>query len=421
MGIGLVIALHIGLVVAAYTTLYTFGAIPQAPNSLNTMRWDAGLFYRLAQTGYDDAASGINAFFPFLPLVWKLTGLSALKISLLNALCGYVGTGLLAYTFGLSARQLLVVLSGPMLFFTMVPYAEAFFFLWGAFLLTGLHRRKHWIVLIGLLGACLTRSAATLFIPAYLFAELLWWNAQPWYQSLLRVMSGVATILSAVGVVMFMQYKSHGDAWAFYKVHELWQHTLKLPDYPLHSSAGINVLWLDAFALIVALCSLVVCMLLGIKWLQWIFGSPDKAFMFPPRAVLFSLGYSVGAGFFIVFYQASDLVGLARYILASPFFVVLLWYIWNLTGRQQSQMVKLVLGVAFGVIGWLGGVWQFNSFYAGQAAAYFALFLVYIGAYLIISTSMVPRFREVMAGLYIINLLMLIYLHQLFIQGVWIN
>lgn len=417
----LVLALHFGLLVAAYSTLYTFGAISQLPTSESIMRWDAGLFFRVSQTGYDDATSGSNAFFPLLPLVWKVTGLSAMRMSLLNAICGGVGMGIMAWALHLSARQTMVVLSSPMLFFTMVPYAEAFFFLWGALLLMGLHRRQHWLVLVGLLGACLTRSAATLFIPAYVFAELLWWNTQPWYKAIFRTLSGVATIISAVGLVMLVQYRSHGDAWAFYKVHELWQHTFRVPDYPLHSSAGINVLWLDAFALVVALCSFVACVVLGIQWLLTAFRASRKPFSFPSRAVLFALGYCVGAGFFIVYYQGGDLVGLARYILASPFFVVLLWHTWQLPTRQKRWVLSLALGASLGVIIWLGGTWQFNSFYAGQAIGYFSLFLLYVVTYIAISTSRVPWRRELATGLYVVNLLILIYLHVLFNQGVWIN
>lgn len=416
----IMIGLHTGLLLATYSTLYTLGIIQRVPSEESLKMWDAGLFYRLSQTGYDDPTSGINAFFPLLPIFWKLTGLSAVGISLVNGACSCIGVGILAWAFHLSARQILVSLSGPMLFFTLVPYAEALFFLWGALLLAGLHRNQYALVIVGLLGGCLARSAATLFIPAYLFAELLWWNQHPWYRSALRILGGVLTIISAVGMVMLAQYKSHGDAWAFYNVHSLWGHTLQAPGYPLHSSAGINVLWLDSFGLLIALCSLVFCLILGCKWLL----SGYKKFrgaIFPSRAVLFSLGYCLGAGFFIVFYQAGDLVGLARYILASPFFVVLLWQAWQLPLRQKAWLVSLLFGGCLLVASSLGGLWEFNSFYPRQVIRYFALFFLYVMAYLAVSSDSVPWYREMAIGLYVVNLLLLIYLHQLFIQGIWIN
>lgn len=419
--IGLVLVVHIALLLIAYTVLYTFGLVEQLPTSEKLIRWDVGLYYQVAQTGYSDATSGINAFFPLLPVVWRLTGLSAIGISLLNSICSCIGMGIIAWAFHLSARQLFVALSGPMLFFTMVPYSEALFILWGAFLLAGLHRHQYWLVLTGLLGACLTRSAATLFIPAYLFAELLWWGQHSWYKSLFRLTAGVLAIISAVGLVMIVQYRSHGDAWAFYKVHSLWQHTFRLPEFPLHSSAGIDVLWLDAFALLVAMCSLLGCLLLGSRWLTSIITKKYKGAGFPSKAVLFSLGYCVGAGFFILFYQGGDLVGLARYILATPFFVVLLWHTWNQPLQQKRWLVAAVLGIGLVIMWGLGGLGQFNSFYPRQAAGYFTLLLLYIVAYVAVTSGVVPWYRELTAGLYIVNMLFIIYFHLLFSQGVWIN
>lgn len=196
------IGMHVAVVLVTYLTLYALGIIQHTPTEITLQSWDAGLFHRLSQTGYDDATSGINAFFPLLPIVWRLTGLSAVGISLMNSACGCLGVGILAWAFRLSARQILVALSGPMLFFLTVPYAEALFFLWSAVLLAGLHRQKYGLVIVGLLGACLARSAATLFIPAYLFAELLWWNQQPWHKSALRILGGVSAIASAMALVM---------------------------------------------------------------------------------------------------------------------------------------------------------------------------------------------------------------------------
>ena len=418
--ISLIIGLHVALLLAIYYTLYTLGIIQHTPSEVSLKSWDAALFYHISQTGYNDAASGTNAFFPLLPAIWKVTGLSAVGISLMNGACGCIGVGILAWAFRLSARQILVSLSGPMLFFILVPYAEALFFLFGALLLAGLHRNQYGLVILGLVGACLARSAATLFIPAYLFAELLWWNQHPWYKSAVRILGGILTIIVAVGIIMLIQYKSHGDAWAFYKVHSLWGQAFQEPTYPLHSSAGINVLWLDSFGLLIALCSLVCCLVLGCKWLL----SGHRKFqgaVFPSRAVLFSLGYCFGAGFFIVFYQAGDLVGLARYILASPFFIVLLWQAWQLPSRQKAWLVSLVFGVWLLVVSSLGGLWEFNSFYPKQAICYFALLFLYIMTYLAVGSKSIPWYREMATGLYLINLLFLIYLHGLFNQSIWIN
>ncbi|TGE20592.1 hypothetical protein E5K00_21595 [Hymenobacter aquaticus] len=417
----LAVLLHVVLGVAAYAVLYTFGIIPHLPSDQNLLTWDAGLFYRLSQTGYDDPTNGINAFFPLLPLVWHFAGFSATTMSIVNACCAWLGTGLLAWGFRLSFRQTLVVLSTPMLFFTLVPYAEAFFFLWSALMLVGMHRQRQWLVVVGLLGACLSRSAATLFVPAYVFAELLWWGQPSGRVSVVRLVTGLLAIMAAVGSVMFAQYQSHGDALAFYNVHELWQHKIRLPEQVLYSSAGINVLWLDALGVLVALLGLVACAVLGLRWLRHSRARQQELGGLPSRAVLFSLGYCVGAGFFIVFYQGGDLVGLARYILASPFFVVLLAWIWSLPTRSQRWLLAIVLGGGLLVVLAMGGIWRFSSFYPGQAAVYFALFLLYALVHLAVSSNAVRWYREAATGLYALNLLVMVYLFVLFTQGIWVN
>lgn len=417
----LAVLLHVLLGLAACSVLYTFGIIPHLPSNQVLLNWDAGLFYRLSQTGYDDPAGGINAFFPLLPLVWHFAGFSATTMSIINAGCAWLGIGLLAWGFRLSFRQTLVVLSAPMLFFTLVPYAEAFFLLWSSVMLVGMHRQRQALVVIGLLGACLSRSAATLFVPAYLFAELLWWGQPSWRASLVRMTTGMLAMVVAVGSVMFAQYKSHGDALAFYKVHELWQQKLRLPEQLFYSSAGINILWLDALGVLIALASLVACAVLGLRWLRHSRARQQQLGGLPSRAVLFSLGYCVGAGFFIVFYQGGDLVGTARYILASPFFVVLLAWVWTLPARQQRWLLGSVLGSGLLVVLAMGGIWRFSSFYPGQAVVYFTLFLLYALAHLAVSPNAARWHREAATGLYTLNLLMMIHLFVLFMQGIWIN
>ncbi|SDY15366.1 hypothetical protein [Hymenobacter psychrophilus] len=419
--------LHTGVLVGLYAVLYTLGIITQLPDNSNLLSWDADLFHRIAQTGYDDAASGINAFFPLLPGIWHFTGFSAIQISLLNATCLLAGMALLGWAFRLSNRQLLVALSGPLLLFGLVPYAEALFFLGSAVLLAGLHRQRLGLVVLGLVVACLARSAATLLIPSYLFAELLWWGRGHWrWAQLGRLLAGIAACLVALGGVMLLQYRSHGDALAFYKVHALWGHIWQPPLLPLHSSAGINVLWLDATALVVAGLSLLSCLVLGLHWLTSWRTTPTAtavaAQALPPsKAVLFSLSYCVGAGYFIVFYQAGDLVGLARYVLASPFFVVLFWQLGQLPRQRARQLAAAVLGAGLLAVLALGGLGGFNSFYPGQALVYFGLFLLYLLAYVAVGARLTPWFREAGTALYLVNCLVMLYLLDLFLHVIWIN
>jgi hypothetical protein len=416
-----ILALHTLVLVVLYSAFYAFGVVNHAPANDNLVRWDAGIFDMLARNGYGKASSYVNAYFPLFAYVWRFTRLSPVQITIFNVLCTYGGAAILAHYFRLTGRQLLLILSAPMMMFAFVPYAEGMFFLFGALLLSGLHRHKLLLTVVGLLGCCLTRSASTLFVPAYLFAELLWWTTGAATPRMLRnVGLGLLAMGLALGAVMLIQHQTHGDPFAFYNVHVVWAHWLRLPVLPLVSTAGVNVLWQDAFGLLLAVLATGLCLVLGVRWLvSWL--RPAGNLMPPSKAVLFALGYCVGAGVFIVFYQGGDLVGIARYIMATPCFGVLLWQFWELPRPAAGWLLAAVGGIGVGIVLGLGIPFAFNSFTPGQAIWYALLLLAYVALHALSSKRLNSWYREAAALLYILNLVVLIYYHSLFLDIVWIN
>jgi hypothetical protein len=133
------------------------------------------------------------------------------------------------------------------------------------------------------------------------------------------------------------------------------------------------------------------------------------------------LGYCVGAGFFIIFYQGGDLVGIARYIMATPCFGVLLWQLWRLSGPARTWLLAVVVVISVGIALALGIPFSFNSFTPGQGVWYALLLLLYVLLHALSSRRANPWYRETSALLYIINLVVLVYYHSLFLDIVWIN
>ncbi|MCR5887952.1 hypothetical protein LRS06_09200 [Hymenobacter sp. J193] len=413
------LAFHLLLLVSVYTALYCFGLVHRLPTSQGLLSWDSNLYLSIAKEGYDDPGVGKNAFFPLYPYLWRYLGVGPVGISLLLTTCTMVGAAILARTFRLTGRQLLVAVSLPALVFTLVPYSEGLFYVWGALLLRGLHRRNLPLTLVGMLLCCLTRAATTLFLPAYVFAELLSWDSTE-RRRWLNLPAGLLVMGAVTATMMRIFYIKTGDALAFYHVQAKWEHIFREPIFPLQSSAGIDILWLDAVALLVTWLSAVACAVLGSWWLLHLLRVVQRPLPVISKAVLFSLGYATGTGFYIMMYQGGDLANINRYMLATPFAAVLLWQMWQLQPATKWPVAAVVAGCLAVALA-LGFPFRLESFLPYQAAWYFGLYTLYVLAYLFISKGTSPWYREIATGLYLVNLVVMAHLLDLFLAFIWLG
>lgn len=418
---------HVLLLAAVYSILYAVGIITNAPTSESLISWDAGWFNSVRDHGYQAPNGGQSniPFFPLFPYLWRLLGPGGFWISIVNGALFLVGMAWLGRTFELRRSQVLLLLSVPSVFICFVPYAEALFFLFGAVLLCGLHRQHLALTLLGLLGCCLTRSAATLFAPALVMAEVLACTSRADLPRLaLRLGTGLLAIAAALGLVFFMHYQATGNPFAFFEAHKQWGHIIQWPlARHYHSSAGLVVLWLDMLALFTGFLAAAVCIGLGIRWLRgwWQPGPPPLA---PSRAVVFSLGYAFAAIAFILLYQAGDIVGSSRYVLATPFFGVLLaqlprWQQLSWRGRAGWAGLAGVLGIFIAIcLGWPA---RFPGFFPAEAQWFFALWGVYLVLHLLVAPGVWRYGREVRAGLYVANVIYQAFLFNLFLGVIWLG
>lgn len=413
---------HLGVMVALYSVLYCLGVVRLAPTDSVLPRWDAGWYQSIRDGGYryyDDHQSNA-AFFPLFPYLWRFTGLGALGISLLNMLAGALGVSLLAAALPCTRRQGLLLASVPLLMFTLVPYTEALFYLFGALLLVGLHRRHTALLLLGLLVCCLTRPAATFFVPALLFTELLTGLRTRTAAAAGRTFGlGCLAMAVGVGAVMWLQHAQTGEWLGFYKAQRHWFHWWRMPGFPLHSSAGILMLWLDALSIGTATCAVLgtVYLLASRAWqFRHRVASPAV-----PRVVLFSLVYCACAGIFTVFQQGGDLANSSRYILGTPFFAVLLWAAWQRAHHWRTWAVGA--GLVLGVACLFGYPSRFDGFWPGQATWYFGLLDCYVAALLAAGGTPVrwALQRELSGAVYLFNVLMQVLLLNWFLEGVWLG
>ncbi|MFC7666752.1 hypothetical protein ACFQT0_04455 [Hymenobacter humi] len=124
-----VVAGHLLLLAALASTLYCFGIIRYLPTNDNISRWDVYWYNLIREQGYLYSATSMSsaAFFPLFPYLWRLTGLDAFHMGLLNFGLFIAAFTWLAQQLRLPARWALLLLSTPPLLFMVIPYTEALF------------------------------------------------------------------------------------------------------------------------------------------------------------------------------------------------------------------------------------------------------------------------------------------------------
>lgn len=412
----MVSALHLLLLAALTSALYAFGVIRVLPAATNLLQWDVMWYEQIRAGGYAYSATETSnaAFFPLLPYLWRFTGLGLLGMSLLNATLFLVSFTGLAQLLRLPARLHLLLLSTPVLLFMIVPYTEALFFFFGTLLLVGLRRRQLLWWVVGLLGCGLTRSASAVLTPGLLFMVVLW-ALQPGQlrTALTWGLTGLLALAAALGTVAFMQWKQTGEPWGFVLAQKHWGHHLTPVRFPLNDPSGVDMLWLDSAGLWLGAVAIAVC-----SWLAWRELMQLRQRQAPsamPPEVVFALGYCVCAGLFVLLFQGGSIWNQSRYMLATPFSVVLAGQL----AQQPSwpwHRYGLIAAATMGL--WqVFGIYNhgFANFTTPEALWYFGLVTAYVLAYL--AWRQLRWQREITMLLYVFNLVMLLHLLECWLQG----
>ncbi|MBJ6107456.1 hypothetical protein JAO73_00425 [Hymenobacter sp. BT523] len=407
------VLLHLLLVAALVSTLYCFGIIHILPSDENLIVWDAMWYQQIAREGYSysEVRTSSAAFFPLFPYFWRLTHLGPLGMALLNVGIFNAAFAWLGHQLRLSRRWQLLALSTPMLMFMWLPYTEALFFLFSSIMLAGLHRNRLDWTLVGMFGAGLTRSASSLFTPALVLTVFVLAVAGETRRARRLGIGGVLTLVASVAIVAVMQQVQTGEPFGFIKAHKHWSHVLSWPLWPLHATTGINMLWLEALAMAVGIAAAGLCLGMVIRakrrWAQRL------SLAYPSAAVVFSLAYAVCALLFVVFFQKGNVANLARYILATPFLVVLFWQVSQLPAWPARYYAAVAAGLGL-VWPIFGAYTRFPAFSLAQTLWYFGLTTAYALAYL--GWRQWRYGREMVMLLYFFNLIVQLHLLESILQ-----
>lgn len=311
------------------------GEITQATFS----RWDVEHYRYIRDHGYDVQRT---AFFPLFPFLWRWLAVPPIAMGLVNLGLFAGSFAWLAWQFGWSGRQQVLLLAVPSLVFMALPYSEAVFFISGALVLVGLRRNLLGLYFLGLLLSCVSRSAAFVLLPAVIATE--WLAPESRNRNFGRPAVAAAATLLGLGISVGVHYWYTGRWFVFFAAQKLWHNELRWPALPLSNWGGSFPTRYEAPALLIGLGCAVG--LAGLAYRHWRQPLPAA-----DRPAIFSLAYVAGITLITLATKGGELVSLSRYVYATPYFLLLLA---DFTGRPRLSSRQLLALFGLMELTWLG-------------------------------------------------------------------
>ena len=196
----------------------------------NAYNWDAGYYMAIRDYSYSDVDSHFMdryAFYPFFPIVWKLSCIRSHHIILLNFL--FFGLALILLSELLMKGKkyeilyfILALLIPPVVVFYL-PYAESLFVLTLIVAMVGMYRKKYWFYFVPMVCFSMTRPAVVILMFAFLGTELVYFFRHRNYKHWLRQSALVtAPVLTGWLIVTIMQYLYSGSWTVYFDTWDIW-------------------------------------------------------------------------------------------------------------------------------------------------------------------------------------------------------
>lgn len=373
----------------------------------NFLSWDAGWYFDIVKNGYvyNEGRQSNVAFFPLFPFLWKLTGANQITICIINFSFFIAGCLFLYKALKPDLKTFLLFLSFPTSFFFLVPYSESLFFLAASVMIWGFTKNNIRYISAGVLICCLTRSAASILVPALLLTMFYAMRTTKEYKYILAYSWYILLAIACVLFVVYIQYEQTGVMWAFTKVQQNWDHHLSLPTLPFKSWGYKNVLQLDSLALFIGILSATFV-------IKTFFDSYQGSKRVFRQEQIFSMLYLAGVTASIVLFWGGTLESLNRYVFATPFFILFLIELRKYTLFQKKTFIKiLLLLLIFSVIT--------NSLHSIKSFIYSIITIGYASIYLFLNKK--ESSGIVFFLLYTTNLFFQAFLLNRFLLSMWVG
>jgi hypothetical protein len=372
------------------------------PDEKSFLNWDAMHYLIIRDHGYK---TGMVAFFPLFPLLWKITLTGSIGISILNGFIFLFSFSWLAGVFEIAPRRLLLLASVPSFIFMFLPLSESLFFLTCTIFLAGLKNKNQSLQFLGLILAGLTRPVATVFIPAFIILHYL--SEGNSKSDLMRTVKMIVASVAVLLLVFIIQYLQTGEWFSFFRVQKDWGNYFRLPLFPLNSWAGGFILRLDAIAFFTGTCAGILLLYFIIRKIKSGQSSKDDSFVF--SICYLSLMIAI-----VLFTRGGILNSLNRYIFCTAFFTIALNAV--LTLKIFNGKNLLILFLTSGIF-WL----LFGSYVHIQTLLKFMLLTLYLVMLFCITTE--NRFWKNVSyyGVLTTNIIFMAIFFERFLSGEWVG
>ncbi len=387
------------------------------PTAARMLSWDAAIYqcmrehlYVQNKNCYDQARL---AFYPAFPLLWRLSGMHAIGISVLNFVLLGISTMLIsnAYKVWLSWARLLLLFSLPGFVVFLMPYTEALFLFFGA-LVIFFYKKQHYVLSgSALFFMAITRPAALIYLAAIVVGMLLWlianrgknirWAAMWWlFPFALAWLFNLSVQYAQTGIIN--GFSSSADA--------LWQGGQW--SWPTHISGwtyetfAINALVLTGIMLPAFLFTL------QRGWASIMRFDVSKGDFIDLKTLAFF--YIAILGVHQFFYTHGSLHGLFRFVLCTPaFFLLAIRYTPNKALLILMGVVSFLLSTSLILnASYTQNAW-FPEFNGLPLMALSLVLLFYTEGRSVLS-------KMAITGLVLLNLLFNAHLYDMFLGNAWV-
>ena len=397
----------------------------------NFQTWDAAIYKCISEKMYstdNDCQGNVRAaFFPLFPVLWKITHVSPIGISIINYFLFILSIALLVLFFlktSLFNKMITytILISLPSVIIFYIPYTEALFLFTMTVAAIGMLKKNYPIFFTGSFLMSMVRPATAFVLIAMAIVELMNLIKNKDYRAFIKeIILKSLPFLLGYACTLFIQYLYTGSWTAMLDAQKHWTSGLKL--IKGISDWSVEGFGLSSFSIFfVCLPAVLFILLLIINWRKKAvrdyflrIKARDTDYLF-----LISVLYLAGIFAFTFLTSGGNLHSFSRFTLSSPFFYIMVLVLLNYLSEKPSKLfiiIFIILNVFLilflNIVDYGGGRMQFalSGLYLSVVTSLFLLIKKLISQ---------PLQVSVMFVLIILNTIWNTYLLNVFFSDGWV-